>query len=60
MYAGYRVAKNGVKGVVKDVTGADPAGAVQESLLEDAPGVAEERSNTTSAPIHGDSTSVRT
>lgn len=43
MYAGYKVVKKGVKGVVKDVIGADPAGAVQESLLEDGPGVAEER-----------------
>ncbi|MFG1671063.1 WXG100 family type VII secretion target [Streptomyces sp. Y7] len=43
MYAGYRVVKKGVKGVVKDVIGADPAGAVQGSLLEDGPGVAEER-----------------
>ncbi|KMS70646.1 hypothetical protein ACM01_30685 [Streptomyces viridochromogenes] len=43
MYAGYRVVKKGVKGVVKDVIGADPAGTVQESLLEDGPGVAEER-----------------
>lgn len=43
MYAGYRVVKKGVKGVVKDVIGADPAGTVQESLLEDGPGVAEAR-----------------
>ncbi|MFC5216067.1 WXG100 family type VII secretion target [Streptomyces coerulescens] len=43
MYVGYKVVKKGVKGVVKDVIGADPAGAVQESLLEDGPGVAEER-----------------
>ncbi|MFF0303603.1 hypothetical protein ACFYTV_23255 [Streptomyces sp. NPDC004562] len=43
MYAGYRVVKKGVKGVVKDAIGADPAGAVQGSLLEDGPGVAEER-----------------
>ncbi|KUL40270.1 WXG100 family type VII secretion target [Streptomyces regalis] len=43
MYAGYRVVKKGVKGVVKDVIGADPAGAVQDRLLEDGPGVAEER-----------------
>lgn len=43
LYAGYRVAKKGVKGVVKDVMGADPAGAIQGSLLEDGPGVAEER-----------------
>ncbi|MBT2421266.1 WXG100 family type VII secretion target [Streptomyces sp. ISL-22] len=43
MWAGYKVVKKGVKGVVKDVIGADPAGAVQESLLEDGPGVAEER-----------------
>ncbi|GGX37866.1 WXG100 family type VII secretion target [Streptomyces chryseus] len=43
MYAGYRVVKKGVKGVVKDVIGADPAGAVQGRLLEDGPGVAEER-----------------
>ncbi|MFE7272667.1 WXG100 family type VII secretion target [Streptomyces sp. NPDC057623] len=43
MYAGYRVVKKGVKGVVKDVIGADPAGTVQEALLEDGPGVAEAR-----------------
>ncbi|MEU8992940.1 WXG100 family type VII secretion target [Streptomyces sp. NPDC048558] len=43
MYVGYKVVKKGVKGVVKDVIGADPAGAVQESLLADGPGVAEER-----------------
>ncbi|QOV35180.1 WXG100 family type VII secretion target [Streptomyces ferrugineus] len=43
MYVGYKVVKKGVKGVVKDAMGADPAGAVQESLLEDGPGVAEER-----------------
>jgi uncharacterized protein YukE len=43
MYVGYKVVKKGVKGVVKDVIGADPAGAVQDSLLQDGPGVAEER-----------------
>jgi WXG100 family type VII secretion target len=43
MYAAYRMAKKGVKGVVKDVMGVDPAGAVQDGLLEAAPGVAEER-----------------
>lgn len=43
MYAGYKVVNKGVKGVVKDVIGADPAGAVQGRLLEDGPGVAEER-----------------
>ncbi|OEJ53785.1 WXG100 family type VII secretion target [Streptomyces agglomeratus] len=43
MYVGYKVVKSGVKGVVKDVIGADPAGAVQGRLLEDGPGVAEER-----------------
>ncbi|MFE9024424.1 WXG100 family type VII secretion target [Streptomyces sp. NPDC007808] len=43
MYVGYKVVKKGVKGVVKDAIGADPAGAVQDSLLQDGPGVAEER-----------------
>ncbi|CAL9546057.1 hypothetical protein SUDANB58_04349 [Streptomyces sp. enrichment culture] len=43
LWVGYKVVKSGVKGVVKDAFGADPVGAVQGSLLEDGPGVAEER-----------------
>ncbi|NEY33218.1 hypothetical protein GTU99_13620 [Streptomyces sp. PRKS01-65] len=43
LYVGYTITKRGVKGVVKDVLGADPAGAVQEGPLQDAPGVTEER-----------------
>ncbi|MFJ8956962.1 WXG100 family type VII secretion target [Streptomyces sp. NPDC102381] len=43
LFAGYMATKKTVKGAVKDVIGADPAGAVQSSVLEDGPGVAEER-----------------
>ncbi|CAL9418581.1 hypothetical protein SUDANB6_01804 [Streptomyces sp. enrichment culture] len=43
LFGGYMVAKRGVKGVVKDVLGADPGGTIQDGLLEESPGVAEER-----------------
>ncbi len=50
MYAAYRMAKKGVKGVVKDVMGVDPGGAIQDAALEAAPGVAEERAEYHSRP----------
>lgn len=43
LFGGYMIAKQGVKGVVKDVLGANPGSTIQDRLLEDSPRVTEER-----------------